>query len=1066
MRKDRDNKYSVGGTILSGMIGAYIGYKYAEKKKKGRKLFSKGGGVKHSYEIEQEGDEFVVEFYKSNGKLDWGKGGFSSREEAEKYALENRTYAEGGAIDGISYDALLNLLKEKLEDSVDDLPRHFENSYEFKGEEVEHKSRDGFIAYTDGGYEVRWFEYLSMFWGAGYGLPTSALDNEKERQIDYSLEMAKDYFKDEYPEIVEELGEDNVDYNSLYEAGYQDEAEELSNAEQDNMDGTIMCEIGAYYYSPENDRGIDGKHTLRLFGLVNLESPYHRSGNLEDRYDIDITFDSIEDLEQKIDEGLEAIIRWFDGDFYNESTEELRIRRMAKGGNVKTSSRSKRKPKQPKLTRFQFEEESYEYAEGGKVAEYWKPIDESSIYRGVHDYSMDGIDDEQTLLQGQVWIKFKSIPKGVTNLPYEVKRAIESDFEYYGYSNTEYRKSVDLTEGSWWDYYIDFQNLTYQELEELLLKLPEQVAESLEEQGIEGYGELGFNTYGNYIDVELSSDNESEEDEEYEYAKGGFVSKGERVWNKMRGSERYDFLYKNFTPKIPPRTQETLKDKNYRFLPKDVKIAFEAEYANKEYAEGGSLDYKKYVITEHQYKDWEDNEVKYEFDSYEDANNKYWELVSDVKRYYKLTGEVETYLINLSGYVEGKDLEYIRHFTTDDYIADLEYDDDDYSDDYAKGGGVSKFPVAIERRINEINELLPKVKEADEIAGGYFGSTHYTYVQLKKPIEIKGKYVYIHSANGKYDMTFEKRYNVNKLGDEIDGRKSLNYDLSNILKAFKSVLKDNYGKGGGIGFKGLSAKVAKRYEGKSVAPKYQSQYGTTYSKSEAKEVGDKVAGKVYWNQQGRKMAQGGLTEHGLKVGDKIERKLDAEGSVIKVKNKRENAYVVLDSGFRNPIPKMANGGGIMADGRIVLRTFNGVGGNKNKTYKLIKDDRDSDGKPYYTLIEDQSGNIMAQGDSFEEVNGYANLMSGKFANGGGVDSEITLYKLVGYYKASDFDNKTNGFVIADDYITKRQAENTMYEWKRKKTYPYIEIKEYKGKDPYKKFANGGGISGIEDIIRG
>jgi hypothetical protein len=241
-------------------------------------------------------------------------------------------FANGGGVDSVSYDAVLDLLKEKLEDSVDDLPRHFEMSSEFKGEEVEHQSRDGFIAYTDGGYEVRWFEYLSMFWGAGYGLPTSALDNEKERQIDYSLEMAKDSFKDEYPEIVEELGEDNIDYNSLYEAGYEDEAEELSNAEQDNMDGTIMCEIGAYYYAPNNDRGIDGKHTLRLFGLVNLESPYHRSGNLEDRYDIDITFDSIEDLEQKIDEGLEAIIRWFDGDFYNESTEKLRIRRMAKGG--------------------------------------------------------------------------------------------------------------------------------------------------------------------------------------------------------------------------------------------------------------------------------------------------------------------------------------------------------------------------------------------------------------------------------------------------------------------------------------------------------------------------------------------------------------------------------------------------------------------------------------------------------------------------------------------------------------------------------------------------------------
>ena len=57
-----------------------------------------GGGIKHSYEITQEGNEFIVEFLKSNGELDWGRGGFSSREEAEKYALENRKYATGGNI--------------------------------------------------------------------------------------------------------------------------------------------------------------------------------------------------------------------------------------------------------------------------------------------------------------------------------------------------------------------------------------------------------------------------------------------------------------------------------------------------------------------------------------------------------------------------------------------------------------------------------------------------------------------------------------------------------------------------------------------------------------------------------------------------------------------------------------------------------------------------------------------------------------------------------------------------------------------------------------------------------
>jgi uncharacterized small protein (DUF1192 family) len=65
--------------------------------------------------------------------------------------------------------------------------------------------------------------------------------------------------------------------------------------------------------------------------------------------------------------------------------------------------------------------------------------------------------------------------------------------------------------------------------------------------------------------------------------------------------------------------------------------------------------------------------------------------------------------------------------------------------------------------------------------------------------------------------------------------------------------------GGGIGFEKLSDKVAKNYEGKKVAPKYQHEYGKTYSRAEAKEVGDKVAGKVYWQQQGR-MAKGGGIE--------------------------------------------------------------------------------------------------------------------------------------------------------------------------------------------------------------
>jgi hypothetical protein len=55
-----------------------------------------------------------------------------------------------------------------------------------------------------------------------------------------------------------------------------------------------------------------------------------------------------------------------------------------------------------------------------------------------------------------------------------------------------------------------------------------------------------------------------------------------------------------------------------------------------------------------------------------------------------------------------------------------------------------------------------------------------------------------------------------------------------------------------MGFNALAKKVASRYSGKAVAPKYQAEYGKMYSPAEAKEVGRKVAAKVYRLQKGIK----------------------------------------------------------------------------------------------------------------------------------------------------------------------------------------------------------------------
>lgn len=96
-------------------------------------------------------------------------------------------------------------------------------------------------------------------------------------------------------------------------------------------------------------------------------------------------------------------------------------------------------------------------------------------------------------------------------------------------------------------------------------------------------------------------------------------------------------------------------------------------------------------------------------------------------------------------------------------------------------------------------------------------------------------------------------------------RKKFTYE--ELQKFFKKEYL-SYRTGGKIGFDALAKKVAKRYAGEKVEPQYQAEYGKKYSKSEAEEVGRKVAGKVYWQQRGRKFNGGGDVDN-LKVGDRV-----------------------------------------------------------------------------------------------------------------------------------------------------------------------------------------------------
>lgn len=239
----------------------------------------------------------------------------------------------------ITYELVLPVVREAVERMAQRISDEtkYENATEsnFQAEEVEHKAMSGFMPFTNGGYSIKWFDNMDWFISTGYKLPTNTLQKKIEEFQENGYNQAKDDFIREYPEIVEEIGEENINYNDLYEAGYGSEAEELSEKEMSYMqDETVMFEIGAYYYNPENSRSEDGKHTINLFGSVNLEAPYHRQGNLEDYIETKFTFDSIEELEELLLEHEDNIIGWMKGDNFSEGR-ELKIVRMKKGGSMK-----------------------------------------------------------------------------------------------------------------------------------------------------------------------------------------------------------------------------------------------------------------------------------------------------------------------------------------------------------------------------------------------------------------------------------------------------------------------------------------------------------------------------------------------------------------------------------------------------------------------------------------------------------------------------------------------------------------------------------------------------------
>ena len=263
----------------------------------------------------------------------------------------------------------------------------------------------------------------------------------------------------------------------------------------------------------------------------------------------------------------------------------------------------------------------------------------------------------------------------------------------------------------------------------------------------------------------------------------------------------------------------------------------------------------------------------------------------------------ETFEINVRGYFENEE-DAIKQAIKD---YDIYVDESDYGKMYWNGNEITIYGAKKNyKKGGNVKNGINWYKYDGQYEAEF--GNFFLYIS---PSTQRGYYNFRVTDGYRGDTISESQQEI--LG--LDNAKELAIDIvGDYMKQFK--------KGGSIGFKGLSNKVASNYEGKKVPQRFQSIYGKTYSQSEAQEVGNKVAGKVYREQQANKMAKGGMVEFYDYKGVEIMYEPTYEEYFVNdlVFNSLEKAHKYIDSGEANKTPTyienlyrrgaMSKGGGV------------------------------------------------------------------------------------------------------------------------------------------------------------
>lgn len=207
--------------------------------------------------------------------------------------------------------------------------------------------------------------------------------------------------------------------------------------------------------------------------------------------------------------------------------------------------------------------------------------------------------------------------------------------------------------------------------------------------------------------------------------------------------------------------------------------------------------------------------------------------------------------------------------------------DDGGEMDYA-GGGNLNYGIPKEDLENyKIEEVLKDIVDIDYDNSNLEKSK---YIILAKPINNNYKNnwyepkVFIITEKGIYTISNVKKSKWEEIKKDIFDNE-LTFEKYGYFKIMLN--------GGKTTFKEKATAIAKKFEGKKVEPKYQKEYGKTYDKAEAKEVGNKIAGSQKAKYDA-KMSKGGSAKRGgaMQLAKQIRKDGESWQSALKRANEQ------------------------------------------------------------------------------------------------------------------------------------------------------------------------------------